>query len=83
MSEEVTDGWRKPHSEKLHNLYSSPEMLLFSAFHGVGSIACSGFTNQFTFTFLFDSKFLRPLDLKFSVALDICCLSFHIPYNCL
>jgi hypothetical protein len=25
--DEVTGGWRKPHSEELHNLYSSPNII--------------------------------------------------------
>jgi hypothetical protein len=28
--DEVTGGWRKLHSEKLHNLYSSPYILIWS-----------------------------------------------------
>jgi hypothetical protein len=25
--DEVTGGWRKPHNEELHNLYSSPSII--------------------------------------------------------
>jgi hypothetical protein len=25
--DEVTEGWRKPHNEELHNLYSSPSII--------------------------------------------------------
>jgi hypothetical protein len=25
--EEVTRGWRKPHNEKLHNLYTAPNII--------------------------------------------------------
>jgi hypothetical protein len=26
--DEMVGGWRKPHNEKLHNLYSSPDIMV-------------------------------------------------------
>jgi hypothetical protein len=38
--DEVTGGWRKPHNEELHNLYSSPSIIRMIKSRGMGR-ACS------------------------------------------
>jgi hypothetical protein len=43
--DDVMGGWRKPHNEKLHSLYSSPNMVRViksKRMRWVGHVACMG-----------------------------------------